>query len=141
MNKTAPQYIKLEIILWGLTNADDYGNEEAAKYPLEDVLKMSGDEIDDLYDELDGIDSIIDGRSEIRGSYEAETNLQSPYSRHYESKEVAAKMHDGTWVGWTYWYGGGKHGEPEAMDWIEDAYLLECKEEEMLVVRQTFEKV
>ncbi len=31
-------------------------------------------------------------------------------------------MLDGSWVGWTYWYGGGKHGEPGSIPWIEDAY-------------------
>lgn len=24
---------------------------------------------------------------------------------------------DGTWVGWTYWYGGGKYAEPSAIPW------------------------
>jgi hypothetical protein len=31
-------------------------------------------------------------------------------------------MLDGSWVGWTYWYGGGKHGEPGSIKWVEDAY-------------------
>lgn len=35
---------------------------------------------------------------------------------------------------------GGKHGEPEAIDWIEHAYDVECKEEEKLVVVHTFTK-
>lgn len=37
-------------------------------------------------------------------------------------------------------YGGGKHGEPEAIDWIEHAYNLDCIEEEKLVVVRTFSK-
>jgi hypothetical protein len=69
-----------------------------------------------------------------------ETHLSCPSSRHYESDAVAAKAPDGSWVGWTYWYGGGKHGEPEAIDWIEDAYDVICAEEEKLVVVRTFKQ-
>jgi len=58
--------------------------------------------------------------------------------RHYESKAVAMKMPDGSWIGWTYWYGGGKHGEPEAIDWMNEAYDVDCHEEEKVVVVQTF---
>jgi hypothetical protein len=71
---------------------------------------------------------------------EEKTNIPCDFSRHYESDSVAAQMFDGSWVGWTYWHGGGKHGEPEAIDWIEYAYDLECKEEEKLVVVRTFSK-
>lgn len=71
---------------------------------------------------------------------EVQTNIEADYSRHYESYSVASKCTDGSWVGWTYWYGGGKHGEPEAIDWMEYAYDLDCVEEEKLVVVQTFSK-
>jgi hypothetical protein len=36
------------------------------------------------------------------------------------------------------WFGGGKHGEPGAVEWMEDAYHLTCHEEEKLVVVRTF---
>lgn len=91
----------------------------------------------EIYDADDG--TIYDAINEIRSSGE-ETGLQCEWSRHYESKAVAAKMLDGSWVGWTYWYGGGKHGEPEAVDWMDEAYDLACKEEEKLVVVRTFTK-
>jgi hypothetical protein len=78
---------------------------------------------------------------EFRGSYTEETGIRCEYSRHYEAKSVAAKLDDGRWVGWTYWYGGGKHGEPEAMPWLDETYLLECVEEEKVVVVRTFERV
>lgn len=70
-----------------------------------------------------------------------ETGLKCEWSRHYESKSVAARMPDGSWVGWTYWYGGGKHGEPESIDWIDSAYDVACTEEEKMVVVRTFTKV
>jgi hypothetical protein len=48
---------------------------------------------------------------------------------------------EGEWIGWTFWYGGGKHGEPGAIDWMSDAYHLNCTEEEKVVVVRTFEVV
>lgn len=84
-------------------------------------------------------DSVYDASCEMREG-DVDTNIPCGYSRHYESKSVAAKMLDGSWVGWTYWYGGGKHGQPESIPWMEDAYDLDCVEEEKLVVVRTFKK-
>lgn len=80
-----------------------------------------------------------DAISEIRCSG-YETGLPGQYSRHYESEEVAIQCPNGEWVGFTYWSGGGKFGDPEAIEWMEYAYDLECKEEEKLVVVRTFTK-
>lgn len=62
-----------------------------------------------------------------------ETGLECDWCRHYESKAVAAPMFDGTWSGWTYWYGAGKHGEPAAMDWMDSAYPVTFTEETVVV--------
>ena len=78
-------------------------------------------------------------RSEFRDSGE-ETGIQCDWSRHYESKSVARQLSNGQWVGWTYWYGGGKHGEPEAIEWMKDAYFLDVQEEEKVVTVRTFTK-
>lgn len=110
-----------------------------AEYAEEPQPEVTNENVDDLYDELDE-DSAYEAKAEIR-SGEVETGLPSQSSRHYEAKEVAAKTHNGEWVGWTYWYGGGKHGEPEAIDWVDDAYDLNCVEEEKLVKVQTFTKI
>jgi len=85
-------------------------------------------------------DDLRDVLSELRGNYDEETGLPTEYSRHYESKSVAKQMKDGTWIGWTFWYGGGKHGEPEAIEWIDEAYYLDCKEEEKVVTVRAFTK-
>jgi len=99
---------------------------------------ITEDSIDDLYDAEDE-DDVSEAKAEIREG-EVETGLPCEYSRHYESKSVAARTPNGAWVGWTYWYGGGKHGEPDAIDWIEYAYDLLCVEEEKLVTVRTFTK-
>ena len=72
-----------------------------------------------------------DAMSEFRSSG-IETGLLTPHenhSRHYEHEEVAAEMPDKTWVGWTYYHGGGKHSDPDGIDWIPGAYLVEMKVE------------
>ena len=71
---------------------------------------------------------------------DVDTDLPTQFSRNYESKEVAKKMNDGSWIGWTYWYGGGKFGEPEAIDWMSSAYELSCQEEEKVIIVRTFNK-
>ncbi len=94
---------------------------------------MSASELEDWYYDNEGWGA----KGDLREG-DVETDLPSKdYSRHYECKEVACKCGD-KWVGWTYWYGGGKHGEPESIDWIADAYFLDCVEEEVTIVKQTF---
>jgi hypothetical protein len=105
------------------------------KTPLPEFDEGAIDEAWDLADD----DYLQDARSEVRSSG-TDTGLKCDWSRHYESKAVAAQALDGSWVGWTYWYGGGKHGEPEAIDWISDAYDVACAEEEKTVVVRTFTK-
>jgi len=100
-------------------------------------VEITFDNVDELYEENDEDYELQDARNELRCSG-IETGLPAPHSRHYESDAVAAQYVDGSWVGWTYWYGGGKHGEPEAIDWMEDAYDVNCIEEEKMVVVRTF---
>lgn len=78
-----------------------------------------------------------DGMEDFRNCG-VETGLPTEYSRHYESESVATQMDDGSWVGWTFWHGGGKHGEPEAIEWMNEAYDLDCVEEQKLVTVRTF---
>ena len=96
-------------------------------------------EVDDEWERFTENDYHYDYVVEFRGG-EYETEIPTEYSRNYESKSVAAMMLDGSYVGWTYWYGGGKHGETEAIEWIEDAYDVDCVKEEKVVVVRTFTK-
>ena len=104
--------------------------------------EVTAENVDALYEERFIADDgeLQDARSEIRCSGE-NTNIGAPMSRNYESNSVAAEYLDGSWVGWTYWYGGGKYGEPEAIDWMDEAYDLDCKEEEEMVTVRTFSKI
>jgi hypothetical protein len=68
------------------------------------------------------------------------THIPCEWDRNYESRSVGTQLTDGTWIGWTYWYGGGKHGQPEAEEWMSKAYELEVEEEEKTVIIKTFTK-
>ncbi|MGH1372938.1 MAG: hypothetical protein ACRBBW_12935 [Cellvibrionaceae bacterium] len=110
-----------------------------AKWDKKEPPRVNENNVDDLYEELVEKGAHWDALNEIREG-EVETNISCDYSRHYESKSVAAKMPDDSWIGWTYWYGGGKHAEPEAIDWMSSAYKLECEEEKQTIVVRKFWK-
>lgn len=115
----------------------------AAEWAEVELPPLTAENIDDEYDaanEGELGDYLQDACNEIRAG-QVKTGLPCEWSRHYESESVAAKLPDGSWVGWTYWYGGGKHGEPEAIDWIDGAYDLTCTEEEKMVTVCTFAKL
>ena len=109
----------------------------AARWKKEPEPSFPCDNVDEMYSELIEADGHWDAEAEVRGG-DVETGLKCEWSRHYESKAVAMKFPDGSWVGWTYWYGGGKHGEPSSIEWMDDAYDVDCHEEEKMVVVQTF---
>lgn len=134
MKKITPkQKIRIEILSRAINNKDlDLGAV---------INSLGADNVDELYESLLVEPGLHwDYESEFReGEYN--TGLPSDCNRHYECREVATKLNDGTWVGWTYWYGGGKYGEPESIDWMSDAYFLDVKEEEKLVVVREFKKL
>lgn len=131
MSMTPEQKVKFLI----LVSAAEMAGESAP-----DFTSLTGAQIDADFEALSNEDVCWDATSAVREG-EVETSLPCEWSRHYESKAVAAKLPDGSWVGWTYWYGGGKHGEPEAVDWMEEAYDLACVEEEKMITVRTFTKV
>lgn len=106
---------------------------------IADPGAITDDNVDQLYEDHNQNWELQDARNEIRCSGQ-ETSFPTPLSRHYECDSVAAQMPDGSWVGWNYWYGGGKHGEPEAIDWINHAYDLTCTEEQVMTTKRTFTK-
>jgi hypothetical protein len=116
--------------------------EDDIDWPIgTDIMDLDGDEIDLAYEEIlgyTGYDSEFERDFRCSGE---ETDLPTDSSRHYECYEVAREMCDGTWVGWTYWYGGGKFGDPQSISWMADAYEVCVTEEERLVVVKTFKKI
>ena len=109
--------------------------------PQEQLSVMNQDSIEELWDttEENRDFDLWDTKYEFRSSG-CDTNLNAPLSRHYEADQVAASTPFG-WVSWTYWYGGGKHGNPEEIDWIEHAFYVSVEEEEVTIIQRTFTKV
>lgn len=138
---TPCQKIKRDIlfIVQGLGPHPEASKEEMALAKSLDA-GITEDTVDAQYAELVRLKLHWDYEYEFREG-QVETKLLCDYSRHYEAKAVARKMTDDTWVGWTYWYGGGKHGNPEGVPWMEDAYDLEVVETEKMVVVQEFKRI
>lgn len=98
--------------------------------------------VDSEYDQLVANDGHWDAMNELRGTGMASgltRSVPNMLTRHYDYHEVAAEMPDGSWVGWTYWHGGGKFGEPGAISWMADAYEVRHREEPKTIMVHLFE--
>ena len=107
-------------------------------------LKDSNETVDEwLCDEWLYKDIYHDFSVQLRRG-DVHTDINPEYSRHYSSRSVAMYIVDfegfSGWIGWTYWYGGGKHGTPEDIPWIEDAYFLDVEEKEVVKTVRSFSK-
>jgi hypothetical protein len=118
---TAPTKVLLEIILLGIHYHPDEGYTEKQVYALNE------EEVIPFYEEAKEALNLGECKYELRDCGE-DSGLACENSQHYESTAIAYECYDGTWVGWTYWYGGGKHANPEELEWIKDAYYLNCEE-------------
>lgn len=104
---------------------------EAAPHDFSKIT--DGDEVDELWEALqeDYPDTMTDAANEVRGSGRS-TGLAVPVSRNYDPEAVAVLTPFGRWVGFTYWAGGGKHGNPEEIEWQEDAYWVDAEIDQTL---------
>lgn len=108
-----------------LAKVAQWGGEDPPPYPCADV--------DDLYAAAKARGELQDAIDEVRASGEDTDIATDDWSRHYERKSIARRLPDGTWVGWTYWYGGGHHGEPSSVPWMDDAYDVTMREETRVI--------
>lgn len=107
------------------------------------VEGASGNDVDEYYEELrydpDYWYEIEQAEYETRGGISTGLHCEE-HSRRYESEIAAAKMLDGSYVAWIYWSGGGEDGEPNEIDWMEDAFFVDCEEKQEMVTTTTFTK-
>lgn len=98
---------------------------------------LGGDQVDELYNSYDRYDELADAWCEVR--YDGiDCNLPTiTSSRHYEVDAKAINI-DGKWVKFDFYYGGGKHGDPDEYNYIEDAVIVDCTQEEITVIKYTF---
>ncbi len=104
---------------------------------IEDWEKLDGETQEQYEDEFQ--DEYADALEQFRWSGE-ECNLEPSYHPYFESKQVVARLYDGEWVSWTYWYGGGKHACPEDLPWLEDAFFVNCREWEETITAREFKR-
>lgn len=98
---------------------------------------LTGDQINELYEQYDRWDELADPWNEVRyGGVDCDLPATTS-SRHYEIDSKAIKIGD-TWVQFDYYYGGGKHSEPEDFDYIHHAKIVNCEEEEVTVIKYKF---
>lgn len=102
-------------------------------------VEINEENIDEVFNQYSADWELQDAQEDIRCSGSA-TDLATPYSRHYECDFVARQAVDGSWIGWPYWYGGGKYSEPESIDWLSDVVDLDCTEKEVTKIERTFAK-
>lgn len=103
----------------------------------------TGDQLDVLYAAEEEADDgrFQDARSETRHGTEAPEISDTPSSRNYEVDAHVAALPDGSYVGWWYYHGGGKHSEPEyAFDWIANAFDVDHASEVVTITKHTFTK-
>ena len=74
-------------------------------------------------------DWLTDVREEIRGG-KVRTGLIAESGGYAESEAVAVPVIGipSLYIGWTYFFGGGKHSEPEAIEWMQNSYLVKAKD-------------
>ena len=140
---TAQQKVKALILMryrqWGNTVPEL--TKETIDATGNTVPELTKETIDATWQKLQEMDNVRDAMNDIRSGSDITGLPDRQWSRNYESDEVGAKLPDGSWVGWTHWQGGGKNGEPEAIDWISDAYDITCTEEQKMVTVRRFAKV
>lgn len=94
------------------------------------------------YSWIGDMDIVREVINEFRESGE-EIDDKVEQDRYYCYQDVSRKITglDDLYLGWTYYFGGGKYGEPEEVEWMEDCYLLKCKEVEETRIVKVYEKV
>ena len=127
----APQLIKKTLLEDEIKCFEEYGHDWDNSERLGKVLnELTDDNIDYVYGEVCELDG--DFRygyyySEFRQNYDQVIESHEYSGRHYDGDFVAQKIGD-IWVGYPYYYGGGKYGSPELIDWIDDAVYLKATE-------------
>jgi hypothetical protein len=103
--------------------------------------EVTADNVDELYYQFveNAPDCEQDLSEEFRCSGVSSNIKIHDFSRNYECESVARQLSDGSWVGWTYWYGGGKHGSPESIPWMDTAYHVSATEK--TVIAYDFKKI
>jgi hypothetical protein len=136
---TASQLAKLLVMHHGI-DAFGYKYESLRDAPnglvtLEDLASMSGDELDQLYDESSHDDAV----NEVRYGAVSASGIPSwchySWERTYDVDVKAFILPDGRALAFCEMSGGGKHGEPDAYPWVDEAKFVKVSGVEERVIK------
>lgn len=126
----APLALKKYILEYAKEHDWEYNGPLNTKEELDEAMALMHDQIG-----CDAQQDIMEGKWE--------TNIIPNFTRHCETESVAVKDNYGNYIGFTRYYGGGKHFDEYSWydESIEGAYYLNCEEKEVLTIQRTWSKV
>lgn len=158
--KKAISYLYREILLKVNETIDKYySDRDAIEYDdvqvfkesikdinLFDVENFDEDKCKKLFDDK-RYESWIEREEILYGAIEEVRRSGTPTNnivvegRYYCSREVVKRITGlcRVFLAWTYYFGGGKYGEPDEVEWMDDCYLVKEKEEIRII--KVYEKV
>ena len=143
---TAPQLAKLLVMRKGLefgyayTFTDDDGQD--TDIDLAFLAAAPGELLDSLFDENDHDDAINEVRYEAEDVGGIASWCHYSWSRNYEVDVKAFILPDGRALAFCEMSGGGKHGEPTAYPWVDEAKFIKVSGiEERVVKTYKFEEI
>ncbi|KAI2693101.1 hypothetical protein [Pseudomonas sp. TNT3] len=136
---TASQMAKLLVMHHGIDafgyKYDSVGDAPKGLVTLDDLASMSGEDLDQLYDESSHDDAV----NEVRYSAVAAPGVPSwchySWERNYDVDVKAFILPDGRALAFCEMSGGGKHGEPDAYPWVEEAKFIKVSGVEERVIK------
>lgn len=136
---TASQIAKLLVMHHGI---DDFGykyySPRAALnglVTLEDLASMSGDDLEQVYDESSHDDAVNEVRYSAVNASGVPSWCQYSWERNYDVDVKAFILPDGRALAFCEMSGGGKHAEPDAYPWVEEAKFIKFSGVEQRVIK------
>lgn len=136
---TASQLAKLLVMRKGLqfgyayTLTDDDGQDVSIDNAL--LASAPGDLLDSLFDENDHDDAINEARYSAVDAPGVPSWCHYSWERNYEVDVKAFILPDGRALAFCEMSGGGKHGEPNAYPWVEEAKFIKVSGVEERVIK------
>ncbi|MHC8408338.1 hypothetical protein [Pseudomonas sp. TMB3-21] len=143
---TASQMAKLLVMRHGI-DAFGYKYDSLRDAPnglvtLEDLASMSGEDLDQLYDESSHDDAVNEVRYNAVGAPGVPSWCHYSWERNYDVDVKAFILPDGRALAFCEMSGGGKHGEPDAYPWVEEAKFIKVSGvEERVINTYKFEDI
>lgn len=143
---TANQMAKLLVMHHGIDafgyKYDSLRDALNSHVTLEDLASMSGEDLDQLYDETSHDDAVNEVRYSAVDAHGVPSWCHYSWERNYEVDVKAFILPDGRALAFCEMSGGGKHGEPDSYPWVEEAKFIKVSGvEERVIKTYKFEEI